>query len=188
MNDKKLIAVFRCRGGKYNPRYRLNKLFQSCTKANTEHHDKVCPTGCLGCGDCAKACPEAAIDMSPKLLPVINQKSCIGCNKCVQTCPRNIIIMSKSSDLVNVLCLNRQSPEKMALLCQLGCRTCRKCELVCPNSSIKVLDNKAQIQKETCIQCGLCAERCPQGCIQYKSQIASSHLKNTLDRKEVKCL
>lgn len=74
-NSKTFLAVHRCRGGNYSSRRRLNKIYQLCRTANQEKHEKICPYGCLGCGDCVAACPEAAITMEIELLPHIDEKN-----------------------------------------------------------------------------------------------------------------
>ena len=44
----------------------------------------------IGCGLCAKNCPEQAITMVNNL-PVIDYSKCTGCMTCVAKCPRKTI-------------------------------------------------------------------------------------------------
>lgn len=41
------------------------------------------------------------------------------------------------------------------------CIGCKKCEQVCEQSSIRVVDGKAEVTKEKCILCGYCVPVCP---------------------------
>ena len=56
----------------------------------------------------------------------------------------------------NILALNRKH-----------CTGCRMCEQICPENAIKMIENsegfiEPYLDKEKCIDCGLCANRCPQ--------------------------
>ena len=177
---KTLLAIHRCRGGNFSSRRRLQKIYQLCRTASKEKRHKFCPSGCLGCGDCVAACPEAAITMEIKLLPQIDREKCIGCGKCVKACPRNIIVLRDQKEIVHILCLSTQSPQDQKRVCHLGCDGCKRCEIACPCGSITVRDNLAVITRQTCINCGLCAEWCPQRCIQFNSRSGAFNISNPL--------
>lgn len=67
------------------------KVYIACAS-----HDKgkavmdACKTGCIGCGKCAKICPQGAITMQNNL-PVINYDKCTNCGNCAAACPRGSI-------------------------------------------------------------------------------------------------
>ena len=49
------------------------------------------------------------------------------------------------------------------------CHLCGKCEVVCPNHVHKIISKKHFIDREKCLQCGICISACP-----YSNAIASS--------------
>lgn len=54
---------------------------------------------CIGCGACARNCPEATIVMNGdgKKRPVVQYEYCKGCGVCVRACPVEAILMKLRS-------------------------------------------------------------------------------------------
>lgn len=50
---------------------------------------------CVGCGDCARACPAKVIVMGEKNRPEVNLKSCIRCFCCHELCPHKAVNINK---------------------------------------------------------------------------------------------
>ncbi len=88
-----------------------------------------CEYGCMGFGDCEKACPFGAIKMVDAL-PVIEKEKCTGCAKCAAACPRGIIdIAEKKFDkLYYVACSSRDGALRVRQICGVGCIACGICE------------------------------------------------------------
>ena len=49
---------------------------------------RVCELGCIGHGDCVRACLFDAIVMGPQGYPVVDEEKCVGCGACARACPR----------------------------------------------------------------------------------------------------
>ncbi len=59
---------------------------------------RVCEIGCLGYGDCIRACQFDAIDMDAQGFPVVDETKCVGCGACKEVCPRSIIEIKTMSE------------------------------------------------------------------------------------------
>ena len=59
---------------------------------------RVCSIGCLGMGDCIKACLFDAIHMGPQGYPVIDELKCVGCGACASACPKDLLMVKTMSD------------------------------------------------------------------------------------------
>ncbi|WP_320040418.1 FAD-dependent oxidoreductase [uncultured Desulfobacter sp.] len=52
---------------------------------------RVCTVGCIGLGDCVKACQFGALHMGSNGHPVVDDDKCVGCGACQKACPKDII-------------------------------------------------------------------------------------------------
>ncbi|MBN2031917.1 MAG: FAD-dependent oxidoreductase [Deltaproteobacteria bacterium] len=52
---------------------------------------RLCDIGCLGEGDCVRACLFGAIRMGPDGYPVVDKNRCVGCGACARACPKGIL-------------------------------------------------------------------------------------------------
>ena len=116
--------------------------------------------GCLGYGDCQKACKFDAIIVSNGLARV-NPEKCTGCGACAEACPKHIIEVRPESEKPMVLCANRDRGALTRKACTAGCIGCMKCQKACPVEAIKVVDNVAHIDVDKCIGCRKCVNECP---------------------------
>jgi len=72
---------------------------------------------CDQCGECARACPEDAIELKGRIYR-INREKCDTCMKCVGACQKNLVIVADDG-----------LPYK--------CIHCRQCVEVCPRDALK---------------------------------------------------
>lgn len=119
----------------------------------------ACPYGCLGVGDCVRACPFGALRMENGL-PAVDERRCTGCGLCEQTCPRGLIKLLPVSTKVLLLCNSPSPGKEVNASCAGGCIKCKICEKACPVQAIK-LDPLPIIDPSLCNACGTCVEKCP---------------------------
>ena len=138
---------------------------ESCAAAEMIFGGKgKCGYGCLGLGDCAKACPEEAICIRNGIAHVYTP-DCIGCGICAKTCPNHLISLHKAQKTTVVTCSNKDKGALTRKACSNGCIGCKRCEKACEYDAVKVKDNLAVIDYEKCTSCGACAEVCTTKCI-----------------------
>ena len=59
---------------------------------------RVCEIGCIGLGDCVRACQFNALHMGPDGHPVVDEDQCVGCGACQKACPKGIIEVKTLSE------------------------------------------------------------------------------------------
>ena len=59
---------------------------------------RECSVGCLGLGDCVRACAFDALKIGPDGYPVVDEAKCVGCGACEKVCPKNIMEIKTMSD------------------------------------------------------------------------------------------
>jgi len=85
---------------------------QSCIAANALANVQACAFGCLGFGDCVRACNFDALHMADGLA-VVDYDKCTGCTACSKVCPRNLIEMIPFcyDSMIVVACNSRETPK-----------------------------------------------------------------------------
>lgn len=162
----KAVAFVSCNGNcnATNPRFEYAGI-KSCGAANMFYGGSgSCSYGCIGIGDCAKACPQNAICISGGVARV-DPDLCIGCGICVKTCPHGIIELIPIQYKTLVLCSSHDKGAVTRKFCTNGCIGCGKCQRTCKYNAISVVNNLATIDHEKCIACGECVDVCPVHCL-----------------------
>ena len=137
----------------------------SCRAANQLYGgDWQCQYGCLGHGDCKKACEYGAITIENGLARV-DPSLCRGCGLCVKVCPKDLIALVPGQVRGVVRCSSHDKGALVRKICSKGCIGCMKCTKVCQYDAIHVENSLAAIDGEKCVGCGACAKACPTGCI-----------------------
>jgi electron transport complex protein RnfB len=118
---------------------------QSCVEADVIGVTQACTYGCLGFGDCVRACDYDAIHMVDGL-PVVDYDKCTGCGACVRACPRNIIesIPFKQERMLAVACCNKEPGKSVKQVCKVGCIGCKACQRIL-SEIFHVEDNLAYV-------------------------------------------
>lgn len=118
---------------------------QTCAEAQVVGVTQACTYGCLGYGDCAKACTFDALHMVEGR-PVVNYDHCTGCGACVKACPRNLIeqIPFKEEQMLVVACNNKEPARNVKQVCKVGCMGCKACQRVLA-ALFEVKDNLAYL-------------------------------------------
>ena len=82
---------------------------------------KCCNHGCLGYGNCVKACPFDAIHIVNGIAKVDKEK-CKACGKCVAACPKQLIELIPYDAKAVVACSSKDKGPVTMKACQTGLR------------------------------------------------------------------
>ena len=167
--SEKKAATLRCHGGKdAKDKFLYQGIPQCQAAAQVLGGQKLCSFACLGFGDCQKACPFGAIEMTAEGIPKIDLELCTACGKCVEACPRNLLILVAKKAKVYIGCNSKDAAKIVVGACKVGCIACKKCAEACPAEAIKIVENLAVIDYDKCTSCGRCIEVCPRKIIFWR--------------------
>ena len=143
---------------------------------------KGCAWGCLGLGDCERACTFDAIAMSDEGLPLVDEQRCTACGDCVVACPRNLFDIAPATHNLVVQCSAPLAGDQARELCQVACDACGRCAQDAAPGLITMVDNLPIVDYSG----GGPAEqravlRCPTGAIQWVEGGQLPHLRPRAD-------
>ena len=161
-DEERTVAIVKCAGGSENAKQAFEYHGNPTCAANASllGGNLVCKYGCLGCGDCAKVCPESAITIDGKLSKVDPDK-CVSCGACINTCPKGIIERIPASAPVYVACSSKCKGKDVMNSCKIGCIACGMCAKKCPHGAITMVDNLPVFDYTKCTGCKTCVSVCP---------------------------
>lgn len=131
----------------------------------------ACKFGCLGFGNCVKACKYDAIHVIDGVAKV-NKEKCVGCMACANACPRSLIVPVNYDSHITIACNSHAKGAVTVRGCSQGCIGCGLCVKICPEEAIHVDANLAVIDYSKCTNCGLCATVCPKKLIDNSAEDA----------------
>ena len=124
-------------------------------------NDKACRFGCLGYGNCVKACEFDAIHIVNGIA-VVDEEKCTGCKKCMKACPQKLIELVPEGHRQRIRCNSQAKGKDVLSVCSTGCIGCSMCVKQCTETMAIHMDgNLPVIDYSKCVGCGKCAEKCP---------------------------
>ncbi len=147
---------------------------RTCIVANALANVQACKFGCLGYGDCTRACKFGALKIVDGLATVDYGK-CTGCSACVKACPRNLIEMVPfgHENMMVVACSSKENGKSTRSMCKVGCIGCGLCAKQTDMFSIS--NNLARMdydRYEPCKQADTGMNKCPTGVIVFRGPTA----------------
>jgi electron transport complex protein RnfB len=157
----------------------------TCAAANLIAGVQGCTYGCLGFGDCSRACKYDAIRVVQGLATV-DYDMCIGCKACATVCPRNIITMVpfQSDRMVVVACSNQDKGPEVKQVCEVGCIGCTRCsreaELMQMEGNLPVIDYD---HYATAGDFAAAQDKCPRDSILFVGKPSAEDMAATADEE-----
>ncbi len=167
VETEKRVAIIKCSASCENrdPQNHYDGVRSCAIEAALYQGESDCIYGCLGCGDCVKACPFGAMTINTgDALPKVDREKCTGCGKCIEACPRGLcelVPAHHDRPIVWVACANKDRGPIAMKECGVACIGCTKCRKVCPVQAPEIVSFLAHIDQSKCTSCGECVKACP---------------------------
>ena len=167
--------IVHCRAHKADKTYYAKyQGIESCTAANALAPVQACKFGCLGFGDCIRACKFDALHIIDGLA-VVDYERCTGCTACSKACPRNLIEMVpfRYENMMTVACSSKETGKVTRSMCKVGCIGCGVCAKQTDIFSVE--ENLARLNYEKYQpneKTEAAMNKCPTGVIVYRGRTA----------------
>jgi electron transport complex protein RnfB len=161
------VVVLRCHGTSAYARNEAEYAgVHTCAAASLVFGGpKACKNGCLGLGDCVRACPFDALHLGPDGIVEVDSEACTGCGICVPVCPKDLFTLYPRRHRIELACVARDKSGIVRPSCSVGCTLCRKCVAKCPAGAITWDGRTILIDHEKCVAYGPdCGEACVDIC------------------------
>ncbi|MBF0452224.1 MAG: 4Fe-4S binding protein [Candidatus Magnetomorum sp.] len=124
---------------------------------------------CMGCGTCAKKCPEQAITGEIKNRFDIDPLRCIECGLCFNICPKGAILDPEGNP--SSVKSKKKKKRIRAMIDSDACACCKNCYINCPQDAIQVIKKHffhvgfCEVDQNKCVGCGTCTDYCITGAV-----------------------
>jgi Na+-translocating ferredoxin:NAD+ oxidoreductase RNF subunit RnfB len=175
---ERMIAICHCQGTRERSPDRWTYDGPvTCSTAHALHGGpKTCIYGCLGYGDCVKACQFNALVPGIDGIPVTIPERCTGCGACLRACPRGLMKMIPDKVGIYLACMNRDKAKAAKSACKVGCTACKLCVKKGPEGGIVMAEgaNLPEIQYGVITDWPEANDICPQNCYVLRKVEAAS--------------
>lgn len=158
-----MVAYVACQGGvsRAKQKYQYDGV-KTCAAANLVGDGfKSCRYGCLGFGDCVRACSFGGIEITEDGVAHVNPDVCVACGQCIKECPKSIISLIPRRQQTRVTCKAVEKGKAVRETCTVGCIGCGLCVKNCKFDAIHLENNLPIIDTDKCTNCMVCVEKCP---------------------------
>jgi electron transport complex protein RnfB len=165
-SDARRVARLACAGGDNVSVHHAQYVgAPTCASATiVSGGGKGCFWGCLGLGDCYRACHFNAISMDSHRLPIVAEDRCTACGDCVVACPKDLFSLQPFEDRLWVACKSEAAGDEVLAECQVACTGCGRC-VADSNGKVAMRNNLPVIDTRHIPLDRTPSLRCPTGAI-----------------------